>query len=75
MSLEREYIADDFYKVYLGNEIDQGFHKYLQLKIVGKGVLFFDMWPKSHPDEKPQFIIKGRVHDHCPIETHPELYL
>ena len=69
------YIINDYYKIYLGDDLNEGFNKILQLKRIQKEKLFFDMWPKSHPDAEPQQVYDIRVTEHYPKETNPEYYL
>jgi len=69
------YIINDYYKIYLGDEVNKGFNKIIQLKRIENKNLFFDMWPKSHPDMAPQQVYSVRVAEHFPKEINPEYYI
>ena len=69
------YIINDYYKIYLGDNISEGFNKIIQLKKIQDEKLFFDMWPVSHPGVEPQQVYSSRVAEHLPKATNPEYYL
>jgi len=69
------YIINDYYKIYLGDNISEGFNKIIQLKKIQNEKLFFDMWPVTHPDVDHQQVYSSRVAEHYPKETNPEYYL